>query len=282
VTRARGDRRHPRHAEVKAAQRPRPTEVDVAQRPRPRRTEVEAAQRPRPRHTEVKAAERPRPRHTEVKAAERPRRRAPRVEVQAAQRRRLVEAAARLLAHEGPDALSLRRLARAVGASTSVAYTLFGGKDGLVKTLQKEGFERLGRAFDRASRGADPLRNLRALAFAYRGFALAEPVWFSLVAGRALSGAAPLAAGEVRASRAWRRFTDEVRGCIAAKIFPRGEAEAIADGLWGLVHGLAGLELAGYFPDRAVAESRFARALAAAATGYATARSAAARARPRR
>ena len=59
---------------------------------------------------------------------------------------RLVEAAARVLAEEGPSAVSARRLANEVGASTMVVYTHFGGMDHVLGHVRREGFRRFAAA----------------------------------------------------------------------------------------------------------------------------------------
>ncbi|MEI8238364.1 MAG: hypothetical protein WCI22_03000, partial [Actinomycetota bacterium] len=56
---------------------------------------------------------------------------------------------ASIVAVEGLD-ISLRRVAEAVNCSTTLLYSLFGGKDGLADELYLEGFARLKRAFDEA------------------------------------------------------------------------------------------------------------------------------------
>ena len=75
----------------------------------------------------------------------------------------LLEAGARVLAREGPAALTTRRVADEVGASTTAVYTLFGGKGGLVREIYIEGFARLAEAFAAVERGHDPVADLRAL-----------------------------------------------------------------------------------------------------------------------
>lgn len=56
-----------------------------------------------------------------------------------------LEAAARLLAAEGPSGLSIRRIAVA-GCSTISVYHYFDGKQGLLDALYVEGFKRLSEA----------------------------------------------------------------------------------------------------------------------------------------
>src|SRR5512138_3570780 len=57
----------------------------------------------------------------------------------------LLEAAARLLTDEGPEALSVRRVAAEAGVSAMGVYSRFGGKQGLVEALFLDGFARLER-----------------------------------------------------------------------------------------------------------------------------------------
>jgi AcrR family transcriptional regulator len=54
--------------------------------------------------------------------------------------RQLIDEGARLLAEQGPAGLSLRKLAAAVGTSTMTVYTRFGGKEGLLAAMYREGF----------------------------------------------------------------------------------------------------------------------------------------------
>src|SRR4051812_23804404 len=91
-----------------------------------------------------------------------------------ARRRQVVEAAARVLAEDGPHGLSLRRIAAEAGGSTQIVYTLFGGKPGLADALYAEGFRRLAQAMvgelAAAPNPGDPER-LKALGRAYLAFA---------------------------------------------------------------------------------------------------------------
>src|SRR5258708_36328591 len=51
----------------------------------------------------------------------------------------MLDAAGALLHSEGPQALTTRRLADAVGTSTQAIYTLFGGEEGIVRAMYLEG-----------------------------------------------------------------------------------------------------------------------------------------------
>jgi AcrR family transcriptional regulator len=189
---------------------------------------------------------------------------------QAVLRRTVLDAASRLLVAEGPQALTMRRVAGAVGCSTTVLYTAFGSKDGLADALFREGFERLRRHLEAVAPGDDPLARLRALAHAYRESALASRSYYGVMFQQAIPGFRPSAASLAAAGASLEVLTDAVRDCMDAGVLRSGEPRAVADVLWAAVHGAVSLELAGHFPDPEVAADRFQTLTTAAATPFLT------------
>jgi AcrR family transcriptional regulator len=92
----------------------------------------------------------------------------------------LVETAARLLADEGPHALSTRRVAREVGTSTTAIYSLLGSKNELLRAMYLEGFGRLAAAQDAVVRTDDPVNDLCALGRAYFDNGVANPYLYEV------------------------------------------------------------------------------------------------------
>ena len=84
----------------------------------------------------------------------------------------MLDAAGALLHSEGPQALTTRRLADAVGTSTQAIYTLFGGKEGIVRAMYREGFDRLEQCLAEVPSAAAPPDYLLGLGRAYRTAAL--------------------------------------------------------------------------------------------------------------
>src|SRR3954451_12412733 len=87
----------------------------------------------------------------------------------------LIDAAARLIASEGPSALTLRRVAAEVGTSTMAVYTAFGGMPELRRAVRYEGFARLARELDAVGTTRDPVADLWMLGRAYHENAIANP-----------------------------------------------------------------------------------------------------------
>ncbi|MEQ9151309.1 MAG: TetR/AcrR family transcriptional regulator [Parvibaculum sp.] len=183
-----------------------------------------------------------------------------------AQREALLDAASEMLVHGGPDAISLRKLAARVGASTMAVYTAFGGKDGLIAALFEEAFDRLAAAERAAPKHDEPLLWLGELARAYRGFALKNPSYYSLMISATLPIPAALRHGEAAETAArgvsqhasYEIMRSAVEACVAEGSFPDDiEPDELAGALWAAVHGHCSLELAGFHASPEAAEKRF-------------------------
>ncbi|MGH8978548.1 MAG: TetR/AcrR family transcriptional regulator [Acidimicrobiia bacterium] len=162
-----------------------------------------------------------------------------------AQRQLILDAASRVLESEGPDALTMRRLASEVGASTSVLYTMFGGKNGVAEALWLEGFARLQAALD-AVDDEDPLGRLAAMGQAYRANALTNHAYYSVMLARPIPGFQPSDAAYAKSLRPLQTLSDAVADCIDAGVLREADAGHVARVLWAAAHGAVSLELAGY------------------------------------
>ena len=76
-------------------------------------------------------------------------------------RAQLVEVAAGLLATEGPDVVTTRSVALAVGVQAPTIYRLFGDKSGLLDAIVKHGFASYLAAKHPVGTDADPVQGLR-------------------------------------------------------------------------------------------------------------------------
>jgi AcrR family transcriptional regulator len=170
----------------------------------------------------------------------------------------LIEAAARLLAEEGPLALSTRRLASEVGTSTTAVYTRFGGMDDLVRAMVHEGFERLNARLTHIGATADPVEDVAALGFAYRANALEHRDLYQVMFGGSTLGGFALTDDD----RQYGRYTLEslveaVTRCMAAERFRTADPYLVAHQMWIALHGLVTLELGGYLMEPYDAETCF-------------------------
>ncbi len=159
----------------------------------------------------------------------------------------LLEAAAKLLAEEGAAGLTVRRLAAAVGTSTTVVYTHFGGMDNLVRALVYEGFARLHQRMSTVQPTADPVADIMALGYMYRANALDHPQLYVVMFGNAALGGFALADGDRQHGRyTLQPLVEAVSRAVEIGRFRGGDPLLIAQNMWIALHGLVTLELGGY------------------------------------
>lgn len=85
------------------------------------------------------------------------------------------EAAARLIARHGHDAVSMRQLAAEVGLQAAALYRYFPSKEDLLFTLMREHFDALTASWERARpRASDPLARLSVFVRNHIGHAIAH------------------------------------------------------------------------------------------------------------
>ena len=93
----------------------------------------------------------------------------------------LLDAAERIVEAEGPQALSVRRVAHEVGASTRAVYSVYGSKDALLTALGRRAFEILEREIVRLPASGDPAADLvEAGVVVFRRFVVEHPSLFRL------------------------------------------------------------------------------------------------------
>ncbi len=194
------------------------------------------------------------------------RRRTPTDEVEAA----LTAAAHRLLAAEGPAALTVRRVATEAGVAPMGVYNRFGSKEGLVDALFRAGFEELGDDIDRIADGPFVEMTVRGMQ-SYRAFALANPARYSIMFDRPIPGCDPSEASHLVAATTFGKLIAKVRHAMDAGVVRDGDATEIAQMLWAAAHGAVSLELRdiGFVEDRA---ANFAQMIEALLNGLIAAR----------
>lgn len=155
---------------------------------------------------------------------------------------RLLRAAAGIIAAEGTQALSIRRLAAEVGASTMAVYTWYGNKPNLLRAVFREAFVRFGGQLRSVPRTDKPLFDLVRLGRAYRQYALAEPNLYEVMFGRSISLFEPSEEDLEMAADTFTVLVDCVRRCVEAGDLSCVPVEG-AWQIWAGVHGAMSLEL---------------------------------------
>lgn len=182
-------------------------------------------------------------------------------------RQQLLEAAAHLLATEGTEGLSTRRVSAAVGTSTNAIYRLWGSKPELVRALYLEGFRRLGEQLDQVATTDDALADLRRLSDAYHASAVRNPEFYDVMFGSPVPGFCASPDDARFALSTLEVLIAGVARCVEAGELA-GDPEAVALELWALNHGVTSLGLQGMLGDPEEVAGHLDRVLDAALAGY--------------
>jgi AcrR family transcriptional regulator len=159
----------------------------------------------------------------------------------------LINAAARLVAQGGTQALSVQRLAAATGTSAMAVHQCFGSVNEIVTEIARDGFERLRRLFQLVEQTDDPVADLAMLGWAYRYNALTNGHTFELMFGASNLAGFTLTDDDRQRGRQTLGTVAEYAGrCVADGRFAPGDPVLIAHHMWTGVHGTTLLELGRY------------------------------------
>ncbi|QLY29165.1 TetR/AcrR family transcriptional regulator [Nocardia huaxiensis] len=200
----------------------------------------------------------------------------PRARFKAQTRAEIKDAALAQLAAGGVASIALQRIAKGLGLSGPALYRYFDSKDALLTELMRDAYTEFATAIEAAAvPAATPRARLRALAVAYRGWAVTHPHRYLLIQGAPLPGydapaeslarlravlahfldvfetATPAVSLDALISQAedWLRAGGPMADWVAAHCAtPRlGVAPAGVLLTWSIMHGVVSLETAGQY-----------------------------------
>lgn len=150
---------------------------------------------------------------------------------------RLRQAASRLLVEDGPEGISVRRVATAAGMTTMAIYSGYGGKQGLLEALCADGFNTLSARQRAVPETEDPVADLLRIAHAYREFGRERPGQYLLMFSQFI----PSEATQMIALEGLEALSARVRRAVDAGQL-NGDPEPVAHALLAFCHGALHLE----------------------------------------
>jgi len=157
----------------------------------------------------------------------------------------LLDAAADILDTEGPDGLSIRRIAAAAKVAPMGVYNHFESKNGIIEALFIQGFERLRDALAGIADIEDPFEALREAGRRYRALALARPRVYGLMFLQAIPGYEPSDQALETGASAFGALVAAVQRAMATGVLSEAPPTETAQMIWAGVHGWMSLELMG-------------------------------------
>ncbi len=154
-------------------------------------------------------------------------------------RRQVLDAAVAIAATSGPDAISMREVARLAGVSHQAPYHHFGDRAGIFAAISEEGFRILAESIE-----ASTTLGTAAMCEAYVHFALAHKGHFRVMMRNDLCSLENYPSALIQADRAFNALRNEV-AVILGEDSNEDEANAHTAYMWSVAHGLATLLIDG-------------------------------------
>lgn len=163
-------------------------------------------------------------------------------------RERLCEAAERLFAEKGPEAVTMRQLAAELGVSPMTPYRYFQDKDDILAAVRTNGFNRFAEALEEAYASTEGARAKgTAVGEAYLSFAFEHPQAYKAMFDMNQPHEENYPELVAAALRSRQTMTGYVKNLIAEGVLA-GDADEIGSMFWAATHGAVVLELAGKLP----------------------------------
>ena len=162
----------------------------------------------------------------------------------ASRRGEILSAATRIFLEEGVANATMRRIAAAVGVSSTALYVYFPDKDAILQAIAEATFAELLGILEASQQGADtPLERLRAGLRAYVQFGLTRPDEYRLIfltAKRPEPDDWPTVQDAHHSFAILQRCVQDL---MDRGIFRPGSSELTAEAIWACLHGVTLLVL---------------------------------------
>jgi AcrR family transcriptional regulator len=159
----------------------------------------------------------------------------------------LINAGIAILARDGIEGLSLRKVALEAGVSHAAPYAHFADKQTLIAAIATDGHRKINARFTevRDRHPGDPLRQLIETAWAYTEFGLEEPGHFKVTYSSAVTKERDYPDLADMIERNFEILHGLVERCQAKGVLLPGDPDLAVVGLWSIVHGFVSLLLEG-------------------------------------
>ncbi len=157
----------------------------------------------------------------------------------------LLAAAERAVQAGGPEALSIRGIAREVGTTTRAVYSLFGSRGGLIAALGVHAFDFLRTGLDALPATDDPAADLVEVGLVFRRLATERPALYAIGVQRDVSDLPPWRPVCDAADAAFAVLLQRVTRLDDADLLGENTAIEATLQFHALCEGLATLELRG-------------------------------------
>jgi AcrR family transcriptional regulator len=158
---------------------------------------------------------------------------------------RLLTCARDLFLEQGPEAVSMRAIAREAGLTPMAIYRHFENRRALLRAVIDKGFDIFMSYLQRSLALPTPWERLWYAGRQYLCFALEHPHDYAVMFMESHKKEGRKDPGNWQEAATFRFLVDRIRECIESKILTAGDSEEMAATVWAQCHGLVSLYLAG-------------------------------------
>lgn len=155
----------------------------------------------------------------------------------------ILTAALRLVEKKGPDGLTMRGVAGALGYSATSIYQHFASKEDLLLSLKLQAGAMLAAEMEQAKHEASLEAQLREMGRSYIQFGLENPAYYRLFFQDTTVQDLVTPKDLTRMRQSWAIMRDTLRDWLHTVGFDDIEVDEEANVLWTIVHGITSLAL---------------------------------------
>ncbi|MDQ0903678.1 AcrR family transcriptional regulator [Paenibacillus sp. V4I7] len=177
-------------------------------------------------------------------------------------RKLVVDAAATLLQEEGPEAVTVRKVAQKMDCSTKIIYSLFVNKEGLAQQLYLEGCKLLAYEFEATPQAANPVQYFLNLGETFWQFGQRYSGYYKLMFGGAFGNFKPDEESMQGTVTAMRQLLTVISNAKEQGLIPgQYDTESVVRIVWASLHGVIHLYMGGHLGDVQSAHSVYRQTL---------------------
>ncbi|BBH22372.1 TetR family transcriptional regulator [Paenibacillus baekrokdamisoli] len=165
-------------------------------------------------------------------------------------RKLVVDAAATLLQEEGPEAVTVRKVAQKMDCSTKIIYNLFVNKEGLAQQLYLDGCKLLANEFEGTPQAADPAQQMLNFGETFWQFGQRYSSYYKLMFGGAFADFKPDEESMHGTATAMRQLLTVIGNAKEQGLIPDPyDTESVIRIFWASLHGVIHLYMGGHLGD---------------------------------
>jgi AcrR family transcriptional regulator len=172
-------------------------------------------------------------------------------------RKAILDASMKLFVEQGYENVSIRKIADLIEYSPTTVYLYFKDKNEILFNLHEMGFHKMGAYMAELWSIKNPLVRLHKMGEYYLQFGLENPEFYDLM----FILQAPMDALQAVDKCEWKsgdqameRLKETLQECMDKKLVEKGDVDAMAMAIWGMVHGMVALAIRNRFNKLVVRE----------------------------